>query len=67
MFIIHSNAQFEVKVNLLLHLIKHYAMKVYGGLDVKIHIFLTLALIGCEWSASRLSHFIRGERPPATH
>jgi hypothetical protein len=27
-------------------------MKAYGGVDVYIHIFLTLALAGGEWSAS---------------
>jgi hypothetical protein len=27
-------------------------MKTYGGLDVEIHIFLTSALFGGEWSAS---------------
>jgi hypothetical protein len=28
-------------------------MKAYGGVDVYIHIFLTLALVGGECSASR--------------
>jgi hypothetical protein len=28
-------------------------MKAYGGVDVWIHVFLTSALIGGEWSASR--------------
>jgi hypothetical protein len=28
-------------------------MKAYGGVDLQIHIFLTSALIGGEWSASR--------------
>jgi hypothetical protein len=33
-------------------LIKHYAMEVYGVVDVEIRIFLTLALVGDEWSVS---------------
>jgi hypothetical protein len=24
----------------------------YGGVDIKIHVFLTSALVGDEWSAS---------------
>jgi hypothetical protein len=32
-------------------------MKVYGGVDVYIRIFLTLALAGGEWSASCPSCF----------
>jgi hypothetical protein len=28
-------------------------MKAYGGVDVWIHIFLTLTLVEGEWSASR--------------
>jgi hypothetical protein len=35
-------------------------MKVYGGADVYIHIFLTSALAGGEWSASRLGRFTPG-------
>jgi hypothetical protein len=31
----------------------HYAMNVYKGVDVEIHIFLTLTLGRGEWSASR--------------
>jgi hypothetical protein len=36
-------------------------------MDVKIHIFLTSALVGGEWSASRLCHFTTGERTPGTN
>jgi hypothetical protein len=42
-------------------------MKAYGELDVQIHIFLTSAVAGVEWSASRLDHFTREERAPGTH
>jgi hypothetical protein len=45
----------------------NYAMKAYGGVDVKIHIFLTSALVGGEWSASRPGRFTPGERAPGTH
>jgi hypothetical protein len=42
-------------------------MKGYGGLDVQIHILLTSALIGGEWSASRPGSFTPGEKAPGTH
>jgi hypothetical protein len=42
-------------------------MKVYGGVDVSIHIFLTSALAGGEWSASRPCCFTPGERAFGTH
>jgi hypothetical protein len=45
-------------------LIKHYAMKTYGGVDVYIHVFLTLALIRDRWSASCPGCFISQERAP---
>jgi hypothetical protein len=35
-------------------------MKAYGGVDVEIHIFLTLALAGCKWSSSRPGSFTPG-------
>jgi hypothetical protein len=37
-------------------------MKAGGRVDVQIHIFLTLALVGSEWSASHPR-----ERTPGTH
>jgi hypothetical protein len=42
-------------------------MKAYGGVDVQIHIFLTLALVGGEWSASCAGCFAPGETAPRTH
>jgi hypothetical protein len=42
-------------------------MKAYGAADVWIHIFLTSALVGGEWSASRPGRFIPTERVPGTH
>jgi hypothetical protein len=41
-------------------------MKVYGGVDVLIHIFLTLALAGGEWSASIPGRATPKERAPRT-
>jgi hypothetical protein len=37
-------------------------MKTYGGVDVQIHVFLTSALVGDEWSASRPGRFTLGQR-----
>jgi hypothetical protein len=42
-------------------------MKAYGGVDVVTHVFLTLALVGGEWSASRLCRFTPRERAHGTH
>jgi hypothetical protein len=42
-------------------------MKAYGGVDVLIHVFLFLALVGGEWSASRPGRFTPGERACGTH
>jgi hypothetical protein len=42
-------------------------MKMYGELDVFIHIFLTSVLVGGEWSASRPGRFTPGKRAPGTH
>jgi hypothetical protein len=42
-------------------------MKAYGGVPVYIHIFLTSALVGGEWSDSRPCRFTPGERAPGTH
>jgi hypothetical protein len=42
-------------------------MKVYWGVNVQIHIFLTSALAGGDWSASRPVRFTPRERAPGTH
>jgi hypothetical protein len=42
-------------------------MNAYVGVDVYIHIFLTSALAGGEWSASCHCGFTPGERAPRTH
>jgi hypothetical protein len=44
-------------------LIKNYTMKAYEGVGVKIHIFLTSALAGDEWSASRPADLEPGNKP----
>jgi hypothetical protein len=39
-------------------------MKTYGEVHVYIHVFLTSALVGGEWSVSHLSRFTPKERAP---
>jgi hypothetical protein len=41
-------------------------METYGRVDVQIHVFLTSALVGGEWSASRPWRFIPGENAPGS-
>jgi hypothetical protein len=38
-------------------------MKAYGRVDVYVQIFLTSALAGGEWSASRPDRFTPGKEP----
>jgi hypothetical protein len=42
-------------------------MKTYGGVDAQIHVFLTSALVGGEWSTSRPSNFAPGKRAPGSN
>jgi hypothetical protein len=55
------------KVKLSVCLTKHYAIKAYGGLGVYIHVFLTSALVGREWSASLPLRFTPRQEAPGTH
>jgi len=41
--------------------------KMYEGLEVKLHVFLTPVLHGGEWSASRPGRFTPEERASGTH
>jgi hypothetical protein len=41
-------------------------MKAYGSGCIDSHIFLTSALVGGEWSTSRLGRYTPGERAPGT-
>jgi len=42
-------------------------MKAYGGMEAYLLAFLTSALEGGEWSASRLGRFAFRERAPTAH
>jgi hypothetical protein len=42
-------------------------MKTYEGVDIQIQTFLTSALAGSEWSASRPGRFTPGEKAAGTH
>jgi hypothetical protein len=48
------------KVKLALCLtVEHYTMKTYGGVNVYTHVFFTSALVGGEWSTTRLGRLDR--------
>jgi hypothetical protein len=42
-------------------------VKAYGAVDVEIHVFLSSALVGIQWSDSRPGRFTPEERIPGTH
>jgi hypothetical protein len=42
-------------------------MKEYGGVDICLHVFLTSALFGGEWSALSSCRCTPEERAPRTH
>jgi hypothetical protein len=56
-----------MKTKLSWYLIKYYAMKAYGGVDIKIHDFLNSAVISVQWSALRSGRFTLGERALGTN
>jgi hypothetical protein len=43
------------------------AVKIYGVVEVEIHVILTLALDGSEWAASSPVPFCPGERAPSIY
>jgi hypothetical protein len=62
-YVVHCPLSEEkVNVKLPLYLIKHTAMKEYGGVEVMINVVLTSTLVGAEWSTSRPGCF-----NPSTH
>jgi hypothetical protein len=63
-----SSASFFVaqETCLCAQLIKHITIKGYGGVNEYIHVFLTSAIFGDEWSASGPGRFTSGERAPGT-
>jgi hypothetical protein len=48
-----------------LTLLSTYIMKVYGGMEIQIHSFVTLALDGRKWSALHPDHFTPEKNPPS--
>jgi hypothetical protein len=46
---------------------EHYSMKPYWGVDIYIHIFLTSALVGVDWSASRPDRCTSWKATAGTH
>jgi hypothetical protein len=42
-------------------------MKTNGGVEVQIHVCLTLVLDGGEWPASEPGRFFPGKEPPVIH
>jgi hypothetical protein len=51
----------------ILRLVEHYAMNIYGGMEVQLHTLLSLALDWGVLSASGTRYFTPRERFPSTH
>jgi len=49
----------------VLCLTKYHAMNTYGGVKLKLHVFLNCSLNWFKWSALRPCCFALAERPPA--
>jgi hypothetical protein len=64
---IHQYYFFRVKIKLSVRLIKYHAKMMAGGVEVQIHVFLTSALNGREWSVSRPGNFTPGGRTSGTY
>jgi len=47
--------------------LKNQAIKMYGGMDIKIHAFSTSVVVRNEWSRSCFRHFNSGERTQVIH
>jgi hypothetical protein len=61
LFVILSDYELPL-VKVVPILIKHYKIKTLRGVHVYMHIFLTSALVGGDWSASVPGHFTPRER-----
>jgi hypothetical protein len=49
----------KVKLQLSLYVTKHHTMNILWGEEVQLHAYLTSAVNGGEWSASRTGRFSR--------
>jgi hypothetical protein len=38
----------------------HHTMETYRGIDVKLHTFITSAIVGREWSGSSPGYYTQG-------
>jgi hypothetical protein len=44
-----SSLQMQNVTGVVVPVLKHHAMKMYGIMDIQIHVFLTSTLDGGEW------------------